>query len=222
MAKAGLIDLDHLVNKFFREQHETLLDAKPRAMAALKRLAVQEYLQVRPVVMDAARTVGQGTPEAVGHFLNKHYMSLAFNITPRAARDFNAPLPPNIRTNFVTHHLKTMEAILQVERQFNGTGERVLDFKMESQLVRENFSGKVFRPGSGDIKTNFPDAMLVVRTPNGGREEVRVEYVSTKYTDKMIAEKAAAWTTGRTVWAAPNQSTADRIQRITGAQAVIV
>lgn len=219
IAKAGMVDLDRLVNRFFKKENESLVDAQPRAMETLKRFALQEYLQARPVVIDMIRA---DTPDKLGKVIGKHYFTLAYCITPRAARDFNSPLPPTIRENFVQHHIKTLDAIFQVEKQvlFSGEG-RVVDFKMESQLVRENFKGKLFRPNSGTIVPQFPDAQIVIRRSDGTEETVNVEYVSSKYTDEMIREKHKSFA-GRTVWAAPNSSTAARVQAITGSPAVLV
>ncbi|WP_342382171.1 hypothetical protein NVS55_40180 (plasmid) [Myxococcus stipitatus] len=221
VAKAGMVDLDRLVDRFFREEHETLLDARPRAEAFLKRLCLKGFLNARPVVLDGLKASTSGDP--VKH-LGSHYFTRAYCLTPRTSWEWSLPLPPNLRTNFVTHHLKTLDAIVQVEKDIFWSGEgRVVEFKMESELVRESFAGKRFY----DAKTSealgkYPDALLIVERPDGTREEVRVEYVSAKYSDKMIAEKAAAWTTGRTIWAVPNHSTAARVERLTGAPALHV
>lgn len=226
VAKAGLVDLDTLVDRFFREQHETLLEARPRAKQALQRLLVQEYLQVRPVVMDGARALDTKRVGDLARFAT-HYTQLAYCITPRAARDFNQPLPPTLRENFVEHTLKTTRAITEIEKRMRWGEEpllgrgRVVDFAMESELIRENFRGKVFRPHTQQIVPMFPDAQLVVEREGGVRERVNVEYVSAKYTDEMIREKARSFS-GPTVWAVPNASTAARVQAITGSTALIV
>ena len=221
VAKAGLVDVDRIVDRFFRGEHETLLDARPRAEAALKRLVVKGYLNARPVVLDGISAATTGN--ALKH-LGKHYFTRAYCLTPRTSWEWNLPLPPNLRENFVTHHLKTLDAIVQVEKGYFWGGEgRVVGFKMESQLVSESFAGKRFY----DAKTSealgkFPDALLIIKRPDGSHEEVRVEYVSAKYSDRMIADKATAWRDGRTIWAVPNQSTAARVQRITGQPPLMV
>lgn len=220
IAKAGMVDVDRLVDRFFREENETLLDARPRGEAFLKRLCVKGYLNARPIVLDGVAAHATGDLRQIAG----HYFTRAYCLTPRTSWEWSLPLPPNLRENFVTHHLKTLDAIVQVEKDVFWSGEgRVVEFKMESQLVQESFAGRRFY----DAKTQealgkFPDAMLIIERPDGTREDVRVEYVSAKYSDQMIADKAAAWSSGRTVWAVPNQSTAARVERITGQPALKV
>src|SRR4051812_40388047 len=73
VAKAALADFDTLVNRFFRRENEMLVDAQPRALASLQRLALQEYLQARPVVLDAVDVALRQDPRAFGRFVGKHY-----------------------------------------------------------------------------------------------------------------------------------------------------
>ena len=78
------------------------------------------------------------------------------------------------------------------------------------------------RRRGGEILAMYPDAVLAVVPPDGGpAEAINIEYVSRHYSDQMIAEKAKAFS-GITVWAADTASTAARIARITGAEALLV
>jgi hypothetical protein len=217
--------VDRIADRFFRDQHETLLDAHPRASVALKQLALKGYLEARPVVLPAIDMMATGKPSRV---VADQYFTLLYCLTPRASRHFNVPLPPNLRENFVQHHLRTLDAIVTVEKHyFWSTDARVVDFKMESQLVREAFAGHTFggpayHPRTEEARGKFPDAIVTIQTQAGEREDVRIEYVTRNYTDKMLAEKAAAWTTGRTVWACSEASTARRIEAITGERPLLL
>lgn len=223
IARAGVADFDRIVDRFFREEHETLLDASPRAEAALKRLIVKGYLNARPLVLDGVKASTTGNPS----HLARHYVLRAFCLTPRTSWSFDLPLPPNLRENFVEHHLKTLDALTTIERQQLAAGNKVLGFRMETQIMREDFQGKDFRGRAYAAKTQevipkLPDAQLTLQRPDGTVEQVNVEYVSAKYTDQMIREKATAWRGQPTVWAVPNQATADRVLAATGQLAIIV
>ena len=132
------------------------------------------------------------------------------------------PLLPPLRENSVAHHFKVLNAIEAVERQQRAAGGQVLGFKLDGQLIQEEFRGKVFNARTQQVVPKFADARLTLRHADGSVEEVNLEYVSTKYTDEMIRDKAAAWRGSRTLWAAPNPATVARVQAITGQPVFIV
>jgi hypothetical protein len=217
------VDFDRLVNRFFREEHETLLVASPRAEAALKRLVFKGYLNARPLAVDGAKAATTGNPNP----LARHYVLRAYCLTPRTSRSLGLPLPPKLRENFIEHHLKTLDALANIERQQLAVGNRVLGFRMETQIMRDDFQGKDFRGRAAAARTQeviskLPDAQLTLQRPDGTVEQVNVEYVSAKYSDQMIREKATAWRGLSTVWAVPNQATAARVLSVTGQPAVLV
>jgi hypothetical protein len=223
IARAGIADFDRLVNRFFRQEHETLLDASPRAEAALKRLVLKGYLNARPLVLDGAKAAATGNPS----HLARHYVLRAYCLTPRTSWSFDLPLPPNLRENFVEHHLKTLDALATIEKHQLSAGTKVLGFRMETQIMREDFQGNDFRGRAAtgatqEVISKLPDAQLTLQRPDGTLEQLNVEYVSAKYSDQMIREKAMAWRGQSTVWAVPNHATADRVHAVTGQLAVIV
>jgi hypothetical protein len=219
VAKAGLITSDHLTDRLFRREAEELLDAHPRADAKLHRLVLQGYLEHRTVAYDVANS---STPADLGRAVGGVAFDRGYSITQKAAQDFNLPLPPTLRESFITHHVKTMDAIWHVERDYRLRGYQVLDWKTESELVRDNFAGKVFQRGV--IVPKFPDAQLTVQGPDGSVETINVEYVSRSYTNQMISEKREAFAGTRTIWACPSNSsaTAARVQALTGEEPLTV
>ncbi|NTX67640.1 hypothetical protein HUA74_44035 [Myxococcus sp. CA051A] len=238
VARLGLVATDDLVNRFVRNEGEDLFEATSRGDIILKRLALNNYLAMRPVVIDGLNWATAGTvrtghgPAIDGIFaarkharVGRHYFTRAVYVTPHAAASFNLPLPPTPRERFVEHHLKTVRALLEVEKSLTAQGYRVIAMKGEEALIRESFRANLTgRAGQGETRKaaeHYPDAQLVVESPEGQRTTINVEYVTSKYTDKMIASKAAAFS-GPTVWAADRPGTARRIESLTGRSALLV
>ncbi|PTL75448.1 hypothetical protein [Vitiosangium sp. GDMCC 1.1324] len=218
IARANVVERERLVERFFREEGETLEEATPRARSALRRLVAKGYLEQRPVLVAGGRADSSSNPLRRA----EHRQLWCYSVTPRASASLGVPLLPPLRENSVVHHFKVLNAIETVERQQRAAGGRVLGFKLDGQLVREEFRGKVFNARTQQVVPKFADAQLTLRHADGSVEEVNLEYVSTKYTDQMIRDKAAAWRGSRTIWAAPNQATVARVEAITGQPAFTV
>jgi hypothetical protein len=214
VAKAGLLTADQLADRLFRSEAEDLLRARTRANATLHRLVLAGYLEKRAVAYELA---GARTPADVGRSVGGVAFDHAFTVTRKASEELKLAAPVTIRDSFITHQVKTMEAVWQVERSYRLRGYEVVSWKTENELIREQFRGKVF-DSSGVVIPKFPDAQLVVQGPDGCSETVNVEYVSRGYSDKMIAEKREAFGATRTVWAvsAGSPGTAERVRAITG------
>jgi len=219
VGKAGLITADHVADRLFRKEAEQLVAAIPRTEAKLHRLVLKGYLEHRTIAYDLADAK---TPAGVLQAVAGVAFDRGYTLTQKATRDFNLPLPPTLRESFITHHVKTMEAIWHVERDFRARGYDVVSWKTESELVREQFHGKVFQRGI--VVPKFPDAQITVRAADGTTETINIEYVSRSYTDKMISEKREAFAGTRTVWACASDSpaTTARVQAITGEEPITV
>ncbi len=61
VAKAGLVLGDHVADRVFRADAEDLLAARPRADAALRRLVLMGYLDVRPVAIELTEAASRST-----------------------------------------------------------------------------------------------------------------------------------------------------------------
>ena len=218
VARAGVVERERLVERFFREEGETVDEAMPRARSALRRLVAKGYLEQRQVLVEGARGGSPSTPLRRA----EHRQLWCYSVTPRASASLEVPLLPPLRENFAAHHFKVLTAIEAVERQQRAAGGRVLGFKLEGQLIQEEFRGKVFNAKTQQVVPTFADARLTLRHADGSVEEVNLEYVSTKYTDEMIRDKAAAWRGCRTLWAAPSPVTVARVQAVTGMPAFLV
>jgi hypothetical protein len=218
VARACVVERERLADRFFREEGETLEEAMPRARSALRRLVAKGYLEQRQILVEGASADSASNPFRRA----EHRQLWCYSVTPRASASLGVPLLPPLRENSVVHHFKVLNAIETVERQQRAAGGKVLAFKLDGQLVREEFRGKVFNAATQQVVPKFADAQLTLRHTDGSIEEVNLEYVSTKYTDQMIRDKAAAWRGSRTIWAAPNPATVARVQAITGQPAFIV
>lgn len=218
VARAGVVERERLVERFFREEGETVEEAMPRAKSALRRLVDKGYLEQRPVVMEGGKARSPSNPLHRA----EHHSLCCYSVTPRASASLEVPLLPPLRENFASHHFKVLTAIEAVERRQRAVGGRVLGFKLEGQLIQEEFRGKTFNARTQQVVPTFADARLTLRHADGSVEEVNLEYVSTKYTDEMIRDKAAAWRGSRTLWAAPNPATVARVRAVTGEPVFIV
>ena len=223
VGKAGLVLGDHIVDRVFRDEAESLLAARPRARAALHRLVIMGYLNARHVAVDLTDA---SSVADVSRTAGRVAFDQAFTLTQKASLEFN-PLPPTLRDALVTHHVKTLDAIWKVERDLQFHGCELVSWKTESELIRESFRGKRF--GIDEITLpKFPDAQLLVRArdadSDAAPEPINIEYVSSKYTDEMIREKARGFAGTRTIWAVPANSacTAARVEQITGTEALLV
>lgn len=143
-----------------------------------------------------------------------------YTLGKRATRTLGFPHPAPLRPAFVEHQLRTLDAVLLLQR--TGQCGKVVDFKAEHSLVREAFAGNTFRPGASTVAVDkLPDAVITVER-DGARDDVRVEYVSRKYTDEQIRAKATAWTSGSTVWVCSDSATSGRLARLTGQPAILL
>jgi hypothetical protein len=213
VGKSGLMLADHLADRLFRKEAEELIHARPRTDAALHRLILEGYLESRDV---AYQLTDASKPADAGRAIAGVGFDQALTLTRKASLEFNLPLPPTLRESFITHHVRTMEAIWNVERDFRARGYDVVSWKTETELMREQFHGQVFKRGT--VVPMLPDAQLVVRSPDGAEETINIEYVSRSYTDKMIREKHGAFGALRTIWALPasQERLAERVAAITG------
>jgi hypothetical protein len=172
------------------------------------------YLALRPAVVRYSKAWTPSRVEAATREISEKRFLLAYSVTEAAARDLNIAVPPHIREPAVEHHLKTIDAVHELEARETAKGGQLVSVRFESDLIREQFKGRVF-DARGVALPKFPDAVAVVRHADGSVESINVEYVSSKYTDRMIREKHGAFE-GRTLWAVSSSATASRVEAITG------
>lgn len=229
VARGALVSAEYVADRVARDDAENPLGRRRRNIAAtLHRLERRGYLQTRPITYAASR----GQPSGGAH-ANLHAGRVVFDtgyyVTPRASRELNVPLPPNIREAFVDHHVQTLNAVRHLEDHYRAQGISVVGFRTESQLIREDFAGKTFdsryrqrlATENGSVSLKYADAVVTIRHPDGHSEDVSVEYVSSKYTDDQIREKHKAFT-GRVVWAVSSSATAARVTAITGEEPLVL
>ena len=220
VARMGVVSVEHLARRFATRPGEDPAEARARTEAMIKRLQQAGLVRTRTVLVDGANVAaGRGQGRVGKGLVDERIVS----ITPKAIRELNLPKPPTVREAFIGHHLKTLDALLQVEQQLQASGNQVLGIKTEDELVRDWFRGKHFagQKGIGDEMPKFPDGAVIVAGADGQPEQINLEYATTKYSNAMIAEKAKSFV-GRTVWAVDRASTARRVETLTGEKAVMV
>lgn len=122
------------------------------------------------------------------------------------------------------HHLRTLQAIRDVEREIRARGGTVVEARLEHQLRGLEQRGRRVRPG--DKLPSFPDAVVVANVRVGGelrRVEFAVEYVTSKYTDADIVAKHKSFARFHNAfWFADRHHTAERVARLTGATCAVL
>lgn len=220
VAKFGLLAEDQIVDRLVRAYPDEMLGPRPPNIAArIGRLKAAEYIMQRPVI-EAAADAQLGNVEDVAVQAGRVTVKKCYYVTQRAGTDFNLALPPNIRDNFLDHHFATLKALERIEKEADAKGDRVLDMKLEGELIRDNFKGHVF-DRRGEVRGKFADAVVTVQHADGTVEDVNVEYVSSKYTNEQIADKAKNFQ-GRVIWAVDNTRTAARVQTITDQEPLVL
>lgn len=143
----------------------------------------------------------------------------------RVAHSADAPLDDrasrrSIRVRERAHHLRTLDALAELERSLKHRGGRVVKVTLEAGVRTEQQRGRKTR--RGDFFEAFPDAVCRVALSAGGGGErvidVAVEYVTSKYTDRDIREKHDSFRRvyGESFWFADRPRTAWRVKHITG------
>lgn len=118
------------------------------------------------------------------------------------------------------HHLRTLDAIREIEERVKARGGRVVDFRVEAAIRAAAQRGR--RTRGGDTFEAFPDAVCTVafRTEHGRERVVRiaVEYVTSKYASADIREKHASFSSqyDEALWFADKRRTASRVALLTG------
>lgn len=140
-------------------------------------------------------------------------------VTPRTARMLGARKPRPLPARNRVHHLATLRAIEVLRQKAGQRGARVVGIKLEGELRSQAQRGR--RTRKGQEYESFPDAVVTIERvrSDGTTEQIEValEYVTSKYADKDIAEKARAFQTyDRTLWVADKPLTSARVQRLTG------
>jgi hypothetical protein len=124
------------------------------------------------------------------------------------------------------HHIRTQEAVVELERIFAERGAgRLVDVAFDQDIRSDELTGR--KTKRGDKFPVAPDAVCVAeaRGANGVVREQRlaIEYVTSKYTDADIAAKHESFRRyDGAAWFADNKTTAARVQRVTGLPCVVL
>ncbi|MDP2345732.1 MAG: hypothetical protein Q8O67_32615 [Deltaproteobacteria bacterium] len=123
--------------------------------------------------------------------------------------------PPPLRN--AAHHAATVRAITDVLATIGaGAVLPTVEVRMEN-AVRQQRIGKRFVKRGDDLEV-LPDAEILLRTSDGHVQRIAVEYVSAKYSDEQIREKARGLAGyDRVCFFADKPSTALRVMRLTNA-----
>jgi hypothetical protein len=114
------------------------------------------------------------------------------------------------------HHVVTQEIVAKFTRSVETHGGRVVEAQFEADLRAVLQRGRRVR--RGDVFPTVPDAVCVVEIPGRGRQEIAVEYVTSKYTSADIVAKHKSFARyDDIVWFADRPNTATRVTALTGA-----
>ncbi|MBI1948562.1 MAG: hypothetical protein HYS27_22940 [Deltaproteobacteria bacterium] len=185
-------------NPFTRTRNTNPLKACERRMTALR---AHGYIE-----LDRVRIAGK--PHVMARVATKADNPLGVDASRRS-----------IGTRSRVHHIRTIDAVHELERSVKARGGRVVSFTLEPQLRAREQRGRKTR--RGDDFEPFPDAVCTVSLPDAGGEQrfdIAVEYVTSKYTSADIREKHESFRRlyKHAFWFADRDRTASRVRHITG------
>jgi hypothetical protein len=124
------------------------------------------------------------------------------------------------------HHIRTLDALAVLKRDLAKRGARMVDVRLEQDIRADAQQGRRTRPGHQ--YPSFPDAAFAFEIDDDSGKSVRsksvaVEYVTSKYRDVDIREKASEFRRfGGAVWVADRGSTAKRVERLVGKRCAVL
>ena len=122
---------------------------------------------------------------------------------------------------FGAHHVRTLDALVDVRRAIERNGGRVLSVKLDGDLRARERRGR--RTVYGDSYEPIPDAVIKVAMPDQAVREIAVEYVTSKYTDADIRKKHEAFAKyDGAIWIGDRERTAERVRALTGAKCSVL
>jgi len=197
--------LDLLAARFFAYVLATGLETKNPERACEKR------------VLELARAGYVTTKIIKGRVPDK--TTLAVTLTPAAAAVVDAPRPKSLPIRGRVHHMQTLRAVEDLRAELAKSGQRIGRVRLEFQQRSEVQRGRATR--RGEEYECFADALVLVEEtgPDGAVHtyELALEYVTSKYTDRDILDKAESFKRfDRTVFVSDTPRTAARVTRLTG------
>lgn len=138
----------------------------------------------------------------------------SITLTRQAAEALGTPRPAQLHPKGRDHHMATLRAVEQLRAQVVKVGSTIIKVTLEHALRSEEQRGRSTQ--RGETFASFPDAVVVVRAASGAEQRIALEYVTSKYTNQMIADKAADFVHyDSVVWVADRVSTSRRVEALT-------
>ena len=163
----------------------------------LKALADAGYVELRGI---QGQKAGQRT----------HSVTL----TRQAADALGTARPALLHPKGRDHHMATLRCVEQLRARLAKQGAVIVSVALEHAVRSAEQRGRGTQ--RGETFASFPDAVVVVRDAGGAESRVAVEYVTSKYTNQMIAEKANDFAGyDDVVWVADRVSTSRRVEGLT-------
>lgn len=130
-------------------------------------------------------------------------------------------IPPRKRA----HHVRTLDALAQIERSIQKNGGRVVRTRLENDLLVEQLGGRWTQ--RGDAFDACPDAACTIEIGEGDQRrtfEVAIEYVTSKYASEDIIAKrdSFAGDYDHVFWCADRPRTAARVRKLTGERCTVL
>lgn len=141
-------------------------------------------------------------------------------VTAKAAAALGVAKRDTVALKGRAHHVATLTYLQDLTERYAAQGVKVLNIRLEFQLRSDLQAGH--RTRKGDAFDAFPDAVFELERPTTDgsmdREEHALEYVTQKYSDRDIIDKAESFTPryDSVVWVADKKTTAKRLSALTG------
>lgn len=159
-------------------------------------------------------------------------------LTRKGARSVGAPNPRRMHPRHLEHHLATLRAIEQLRRDVACRGGHFVDIELHEgqsmpyqlEIHVQSLERAMKSDGGTAFGTTYdvaPDGVVRIALPDGAggfREQlVAVEYYTHAYSDQQMAAKSELQRHYDVVWqVSDNATTAERVERITGASCKVL
>lgn len=136
-------------------------------------------------------------------------------LTRQAADALGTVRPALLHPKGRDHHMATLRCVEQLRSRLAKQGAVLVSVALEHAVRSAEQRGRGTR--RGETYASFPDAVVIVRDASGAESRLAIEYVTSKYTNQMIAGKANDFAGyDDVVWVADRVSTSRRVEALTG------
>lgn len=197
--------LDVLGALFFARHPTTGAPSKHPAAAAASRLSR----------LQKEGYVSLGSAIEKGRTKRTRYVTVTRKFTSLVGK----PPVKGVHGRSYDHHFASLRELMLLKKRLEREGYVVHSADLEHALRGRIQGGRRVEPG--DAFGSFPDAAITATAPDGQFLRVAVEYVTSKYTDLSITEKAESFNRdyAGVRWVTDSPRTAAKVERLVGQKA---